>query len=178
MQRVSVVGTSGSGKTTFAAALAERLGVPHIELDSIYHQPGWVPLPDAEFVSAVTEAVLGDAWVVDGNYSIARDIVWELADTVVWLDYPRRVAMYRIIKRTLWRGVMRRELWNGNREKLGNIFKRDPMENIIIWAWTTYPDRRRRYAEMMQDPQWRHVAFARLRTRRDARDFLSHASKY
>ncbi len=177
MRRVSVVGTSGSGKTTFAAALADRLGVPHIELDATYHQPGWVPLPENDFREAVTTAVAGDSWVIDGNYAVARPIVWGRADTVVWLDLSRTVVMFRIIKRTLWRGLTRRELWNGNRESLRNVFKRDPMKNIIVWAWTTHPDRRRRYADRMQDPRWSNATLVRLRTRAESRRFIGDARR-
>ena len=91
MQRVSVVGTSGSGKSTLGAALAKRLGTEFLELDSVFHQPGWVPLPDEEFRRRVGDAVAGERWVVDGNYSSkVRDIVWARADTVVWLDLPKR----------------------------------------------------------------------------------------
>ncbi len=68
MDRVSVVGCPGSGKTTFAAALAERMGTSHLELDSLYHQKDWEPLADAEFRSAVTSVIGGERWVVDGNY--------------------------------------------------------------------------------------------------------------
>lgn len=67
MDRVSVVGCPGSGKTTFAAALAERMGTSHLELDSLYHQKDWEPLPDDEFRSAVTSVIGGERWVVDGN---------------------------------------------------------------------------------------------------------------
>lgn len=177
MQRVNVVGTSGSGKSTLAQSLAEALDAGYVELDAIFHQPNWTSPPDDEFRSAIATAILPDTWVVDGGYSIARPLIWEVADTVVWLDPSKKVVMYRIIKRTLWRGLLGKELWNGNREKLGNIFKRNPMENIIAWAWTTYPDRRRRYSEMMHDPQWSHLDFVRLRTRAETRRFLKNAGR-
>ena len=94
MQRVSVVGTSGAGKTTFARALAARLAVPHIELDAIFHQEDWTPLDDDEFVRRVDAATDGDAWVADGNYRMVSmdGPVWARADTVVWLrpDPPQQ----------------------------------------------------------------------------------------
>src|ERR1700744_3085931 len=138
VRRVSVVGNSGSGKSTLAAALAGRLGVRFLELDSVYHQPGWVPLPAAEYRALVSEAVAGDGWVIDGNYSAVRDIVWARADTVVWLDLPRRTVMRRIIWRTLRRIAGRIELWNGNRERWRNFFTLDPQESVIMWAWTRH----------------------------------------
>jgi adenylate kinase family enzyme len=83
------------------SALAASLGVPFVELDSIFHQPGWVELPVDDFRKRVTEALTAPAWVVDGNYSAVRDLVWQRVDTVVWLDLPRRRVMYRIILRTV-----------------------------------------------------------------------------
>jgi hypothetical protein len=89
MHRISVVGNSGSGKTSLARSIAEALAVPHLELDAIHHQPGWTPLSDDQFRQVVSEFVAQGDWVVDGNYSLANDLVWALADTVVWLDFPR-----------------------------------------------------------------------------------------
>jgi len=101
--------------------LAARLGAPYVELDSIYHQRDWTPLPSEEFVARVTEIASGDGWVIDGNYGAVRPLVWARADTVVWVDPPRHLVMRRILWRTVSRGVMRRELWNGNRESLRNL---------------------------------------------------------
>ncbi len=118
MRRVSVVGNSGSGKSTLARELALVLGVPYVELDSLFHQPGWVPLAEDEFRRVVGAAAAVDGWVMDGNYSAVRPIVWTRADTVVWLDLPRRTVMRQVVWRTVRRAVTRQELWNGNREPL------------------------------------------------------------
>src|SRR5260370_10676914 len=116
VQRVSVVGTSGSGKTTLAAALAARLGGEFLELDSVNHQPGWVPLPTPEFRRRVAAVAAGERWVIDGSYSSkVRDLVWARADTVVWLDLPKRTVMRRIIWRSLWRAA--RPGGRGRRER-------------------------------------------------------------
>ncbi len=173
--RISVVGTSGSGKSTLARALADRLGVPHIELDSIYHQAGWQPLP-AEAFRARLDAITGTGgWVVDGNYSKVRDLVWARADTVVWVDPPRHVVMRQIVWRTLRRMTLRSELWNGNRENWRSLFSRDPGVSIILWAWHTYPSNRSRFAEMAANPAWRHLTFVRVGSRADARRLLDRA---
>ena len=74
--RVSVVGNSGSGKTTIATALSAALNAPHLELDGVFHQPGWVPLEEAEFRRRVAEFVAAPRWVADGNYSAVQDLVW------------------------------------------------------------------------------------------------------
>ena len=81
MHRVSVVGNSGSGKSTVAARLAEQLGAPYTELDAVNHQPDWTPLPVEEFRRQVAALTEGESWVVDGNYSAVRDIVWAHART-------------------------------------------------------------------------------------------------
>ncbi|MGH3630823.1 MAG: hypothetical protein ACRDRL_25690 [Sciscionella sp.] len=101
MRRVSVVGTSGAGKSTLAAELARVLDADFLELDSVFHQPGWVPLAREEFRRRVAAAVAGERWVIDGNYtSQVKDLVWARADTVVWLDLARRTVMRRITRRS------------------------------------------------------------------------------
>jgi adenylate kinase family enzyme len=139
VRRVSVVGTSGAGKSTLSRALAGALGAECLELDSVFHQPGWVPLPRDEFRQRVAAVVAGERWVIDGNYtSQVKDLVWARADTVVWLDLPRRTVMRRIIWRSFRRAAARTELWNGNRERWRNFFSMDKEESVIAWAWQTH----------------------------------------
>lgn len=173
MRRVSVVGTPGAGKSTFAAALAAALGVDHVELDAIFHQRGWTELAVPEFRERVTQAISADGWVVDGNYSTVLDVVWTCADTVVWLDLPRRVVMYRMVIRTLARVILRQELWNGNRERWRNVVSVDPMRSIIAWAWTRHPVYCKRYEAAMADPANRHLRFERLSSAQEISAFLT-----
>jgi adenylate kinase family enzyme len=168
-----VVGNSGSGKSTLAAALATRQGLPYVELDSIFHQPGWTPLPRDEFRARVGALADGEAWVIDGNYSAVQDLVWARADTVVWIDLPRPLVMRRIIGRTFRRAARRQELWNGNREPWSNWLTLDPERSIIIWSWTQHAKYRVRYGEAMADPALGHVTFVRLRSPVEVRAFLS-----
>jgi adenylate kinase family enzyme len=173
VHRVSVVGNSGSGKSTLAAALADHLDVPWIELDSIYHQPGWVPLPAPDFRARVEALAAGDAWVIDGNYTAVRDLIWGRADTVVWLDLSRPLVMSRVVNRTLRRAVRRQELWNGNREPLSNWLTLDPERSIIMWSWTQHAKYRVRYEAAMADPAWAHLSFVRLRSPVAVKAFLN-----
>ena len=102
-RRVLVLGRTGSGKTTLARQLASALDVPHIELDALYFGPGFEKAPLAVLRARTSAAVAGDRWVTDGNKSAVRDLVWPRADTVVWLDYPLAVSLWRLGRRALWR---------------------------------------------------------------------------
>jgi len=168
-----VVGCSGSGKSTLARSLAGTLGVPHVELDAVYHQPGWTPLEVEEYRRRVVEATERRAWVVDGNYSAVQDIVWGRADTVVWFDLPLSVVMSRTVRRTVRRVVTREELWNDNREPFSNLYSLNPERNIIVWSATRHRVYRRRYAEAAEDPRWAGLHFVRLRSQREADGFLA-----
>jgi hypothetical protein len=170
--RVVVGGVSGSGKSTLAAELARRLGAPHVELDAHYHLPGWTGATDEEFAASVGAATAGDTWVVDGNYSRTRELVWPRATTFVWLDYPRGLATWRTVRRTARRLFLRVELWNGNRERVTNLF--DP-GHPIRWSWTQHPVSRRSYEAAVADPRWAHVEVIRLRTPRRTREWLATA---
>jgi adenylate kinase family enzyme len=177
VRRVSVVGTSGAGKSTLAAGLARVLDADLLELDSVFHQPGWVPLAREEFRRRVAAAVAGERWVIDGNYtSQVKDLVWARADTVVWLDLPRRTVMRRIIWRSLWRAAKRTELWNGNRERWRNFFSLDKEESVIAWAWQTHAATRAKLEAAMADQGNSHLRFVRLTSPAAVRRFLRSAA--
>jgi adenylate kinase family enzyme len=177
VRRVSVVGTSGVGKSTFTSALARVLGVSFLELDSLQHQADWTPLPVAEFRARVALVADGECWVIDGNYSRVQDLVWARADTVVWLDLRRRTVMRRIIWRSVLRVAGRTELWNGNRERWRNLFSLDKEESVIAWAWQTYAANRTRYEAAMADPVNGHLRFFRLTSPKAIRQFLREAEQ-
>jgi adenylate kinase family enzyme len=161
--RIVVVGTSGAGKTTLARRVAALLMLPHIELDAINWQPGWRDLTrhdPEEFVRRVDEATQAAAWVVDGNYGPVRDRVWHRATHLVWLDYERPVIMARVISRTLFRAVMRTELWAGNRERWRQMLR---PSHPIRWAWNTWESRRRETAERLAQRGCAHLVVLRLR---------------
>jgi adenylate kinase family enzyme len=173
MQRIAVVGSAGSGKTTVARELADRLRLPHIELDAIFHQPGWEPMPDDEFAEQVSVAIAGDRWITDGNYQrVSRPIIWPRADTIVFLDLPKRTVMHALLKRSVRRSWRREELWNGNREQFRNFVKPQKEDNLLVWAWTRYDGYRTRYLDAMQDPEFAHIEFVQLRSRPEVAKWL------
>ncbi len=175
MRRISVVGISGSGKTTVGRAIAEQLDLPFTELDGIHHQPGWTELDADEFQERVRPIIAGEGWVIDGNYTSkgVQQLVWERADTVVWLDVSRAEAMRRVIARTVRRARTREVLWNGNVEPWNNFFDPRPTRNIIMWTWTRHPQTRAKLERMTADPQWSHLAVHRLHSQADVDVFLS-----
>lgn len=149
--------------------------MPYAELDAVFHQPKWTPLPEEDFRRRVSAVASAGAWVIDGNYSAVLPLVWERADTVVWLDPSRRTVMRRIIWRSLRRAVGRTELWNGNKERWRNLLTWDERESVISWAWHHYPIYRERYAAATQDPRYACLAFHRIATRADACQLLDSA---
>jgi adenylate kinase family enzyme len=172
--RVAVVGTSGSGKSTFARRLAERIGAPRIELDAINWQAGWRDLNShdvAEFRRRVALAVEPEAWVSDGNYSKVRDLILARATHLIWLDYPRPVTIQRVFWRSLKRALSKRELWpgTGNREEFRRWLDK---EHPIRWAWDTYHDRRAAYAALFEAASTAHLAKHRVRQPREAEPLI------
>ncbi len=170
-RRMVVIGTSGSGKTTLARQIAHKLGVAHVELDALHWEPNWTMADQETFRARVEEATRGDAWVVDGNYNKARDIVWSRAESLIWLDYPLWLVMGRIVSRTLSRILRNEELWNGNRESFRMGFM--SRESIIVWAFTTYHRRRREYPELFAQPEYRHLRVICHRSPRQTKQWLA-----
>jgi adenylate kinase family enzyme len=146
VRKVAVIATaSGNGKTTFGRALADRLGVPFVEMDALVHGPGWTETPDENLRERMAPILAGDGWVVDGTYH--RKLGWLLpdaADTVVWLDLPVRVWLPRLVRRTASRWWRREALWNGNRESLRTTLFSG--ESVIWYALRNYRRRRRAWS--------------------------------
>jgi adenylate kinase family enzyme len=163
-----VIGNTGSGKTTFARALGQKLGVPHVELDALHWKSDWSMSSPEEVRAAVAEVLAGDGWVVDGNWgSTLGTTVLDQADEVVWLDLPFRTCFWRLLRRT-WRRVRTREaLWGTtNRETFRSAFL--SRNSILLFQVRTHRSRRRRNVALLAD--YPHL---RLRSPRDVEQYLA-----
>jgi adenylate kinase family enzyme len=163
------MGGTGSGKTTVSRLLAERLGVPHIELDALFWKPGWVMPSAGEFRRIVEAALDPDGWVVDGNYRHRLGtLVLAQADLVVWLDPPFWTKFWRIFRRTARRIRTREVLWGTNVDTWrGAFLSRD---SLFWWLVKTHFPNRRRYPKLLAP--YPHV---RLRSKREVARFFETA---
>ncbi|MGF1677269.1 MAG: adenylate kinase [Rivularia sp. (in: cyanobacteria)] len=168
-QRICIIGTSGAGKTTLAHEVSHSLMIPHFELDSFYWEPNWMTASANIFRYRVEKALVGSSWIVDGNYSKVRDIVWGNADTLVWLDYSFPVVINRVLRRTFHRIMTQQQVCNGNYETWKKAFSRD---SIILWALQTYHKRKKEYPILFNKPEYSHLNIVRLSSPQAARDWL------
>jgi adenylate kinase family enzyme len=166
--RVLVAGTSGGGKTTTAARIAAILGIPHVEIDALFHGSDWTPRPS--FDSDVRAFSAGPAWTTEWQYSAVRAHLADRADLLVWLDLPRWLVMRQVIRRTIVRRMRRQELWNGNREPALWTILTD-RDHIVRWAWNTHHKGHARVAHLMQ--QRPDLCVVRLRNRKQVGRWLS-----
>jgi adenylate kinase family enzyme len=171
-RRVAVVGASGSGKTTLARALAARLGVPYVELDSFQHGPNWAEAPTEGFRARVTEALAQPGWVIDGNYErkIGDDVV-SAADTVVWLDLSLPLILRRLWVRTRDRIRGDVELWAGNREGWRTALA--GWDSLFAWAIRSHRAQRRANPTRLEALREHGVHVVRLRTPQEVESWLA-----
>ena len=161
-ERINVVGTSGSGKTTFARELAELLNLPFHEMDSLFWKPGWQESCDEELFRRVREVTSKPRWVLDGNYTRTTDVKWDRVQLVIWLDLSFIRTVLRVTKRAVHRSLTGDELWpgTGNRESLRNAFL--SKESVIWWSIKSYRKNRSKYEAGMSSPDHSHIQFMRL----------------
>ena len=168
MQRILFYGVTGTGKTTLAAAIAERTGLPWHEVDQLTWQPGWVPVPEPEQRRQVQEICDGERWVLDTAYDVWVDLPLARADVVVALDYPRWLSLGRLLRRTVTRAIDRRPICNGNTESWRQAVSRD---SIIVWHFRSFARKRARIRAWASDPGGPLVV--RLTSPRAARRWLA-----
>ncbi len=173
MKRINVIGSSGSGKTTFSRRLAERLGCEHIEMDALFWCPDWQQPDDDQFFDRIEAATAGSNWVLDGNYSRSMALKWQHVDTVIWLDYGFWRTFRQLMIRSVTRAMSDEELWpgTGNTESFRQTFF--SRESILLWMISNYRRKRRQNQQLMRSKTWSHIRFIRLRSPRQAAALLA-----
>lgn len=165
MRKVLVIGSGGAGKSTFARRLGSRLDLEVIHLDSHYWRAGWVEPPKPEWARIVAELVSRDGWVMDGNYSGTFDLRLDACDALIFLDMPRLLCLWRVLKRRLvYRGRTRPDMAAGCGEKIDLKF--------ILWVWNYPKANRPEVLKRMRE----HAAgrqMIRLRSPAEAEQFLA-----
>jgi adenylate kinase family enzyme len=169
VNRVAVIGSGGSGKSTLARELARRTGLPLTHLDHLFWRPGWEAVPDDEWQATHAELIAAERWIIDGNYGSTMEARLAAADTVVFLDLPRLVCLWRVIRRVALAGRFGRpNQIPGLSDKIDRAF--------LVWIWT-YPEKKRPevLARLAKVPATTTVH--RLQSRRETRDFLDHLAR-
>ena len=178
-QRINVVGTSSSGKTTFSKSLSAILGIDHIEIDQIFWGPNWYWPNDEEFFANLKENLKKkDAWILDGNYTRTIPVKWEKVELVIWLDYSFTRTLLHALKRAIKRSITGEELWigTGNRETFKkSFFSKD---SIILWTIKTHRKVGFKYESYMNDKAYSRIKFIRLRSPSEAECFLKQINTY
>lgn len=173
MRFINVVGTTGSGKSTFARQLAEKLNLTYIEMDNLFWKDDWQESTDEEFFAKLRHAMdkVEQGWVIDGNYSRTMPVKLEKIDTIIWLDYPFSVNVYRLVQRTLSRVISQKPLWrdSNNRESLKMMLSK---ESILVWLVKSYSKNRQKYLGFMQDENYQYIQFIHLTSPGQAKNFL------
>ncbi|HPF12730.1 MAG: hypothetical protein H6830_07905 [Planctomycetes bacterium] len=173
--RIAIVGCSGAGKSHLARQLSARLGLPHVELDGLFHQANWEPLETLAFQAHTRERTPADgAWVACGNYhhKVGQSLLAR-ATHIVFLDYPKHIVMGRMLGRSLGRVATRQVLWNGNRERWRNLLHLDPEKNIVLWAWVRWGHYRVQYRALVESEAWAHAQVWHLRHPKEAEALLA-----
>ncbi|WP_046213585.1 DNA topology modulation protein [Paenibacillus wulumuqiensis] len=144
MQKIAIIGSGGSGKSTLSRKLAAKLQLPVYHLDSLYWRSGWVPTPAAEWDQFLTELTAQSEWIIDGNYGRTMDIRLREADTIIYLDYPTYISLFRAVKRRFqYKGRTRPDMAAGCEEKMDLKFAK--------WIWRYRRDQRPKILKKLDD---------------------------
>lgn len=167
-----MVGTSGSGKSTFAREFAELLNLPFYEMDQLFWKSDWHESSDNELFRKVHEVTSRSRWVLDGNYTRTIPVKWKQVQLVIWLDPFFLRTVLRVTKRTIYRSFTQEEICpgTGNRESLRKAFL--SRDSIIWWAITTYRNNRKKYSSIISSPVYSHICFIRLNSQTGVTSFL------
>lgn len=164
MEKVLVIGSGGAGKSTFSKALGEATGLPVVHLDRLYWRPGWTKTPDDAWSEIVKHELAKSAWIMDGNFGGTREMRMRAADTIILLDLPRWLCMWRILKRSLkYYGQNRPDMAEGCNEKLDSEF--------ILWVWNYRTRSRTRTMAELERVSEKNIVI--LKTAKEVAAFLA-----
>ena len=165
MRKILVIGSSGAGKSTFSRRLSDILDIEVIHLDKEHWKPGWVEPPKDVWRRKVEELVSVEEWIMDGNYSGTLDLRIAACDTVIFLDLPRMLCVWRMLKRVAtYRGSNRPDMAEGCDEKVDLPF--------LLWVWN-YPTRSRPKVLRLMQEHSQTKRIVHLRSREAVEEFLS-----
>jgi adenylate kinase family enzyme len=174
--RILVIGRTGSGKTTLAREIAAARKVPHVELDSLYFGPDFSTVPEPVLRERVTKAIEDDHWVTDGNKRAVRDLVWPRADTIVWLDYPITVSLWRLGRRARRRTASLRTeaAESGDKKQL-------PKQMLaaakgVLTALRSHTGQRKEFPKLFAAAENQHLAVVRLRSPRATQQWYARVT--
>lgn len=172
-KRINVIGTSGSGKSTFSRQLSARLSVPYISIDEIFWERNWTEPPDDRFFPKLEAALDKESWVLDGNYDRTRAIKWRNVQLIIWLDYTFSRTLWQVTLRSIKRARSREELWpnTNNRESIYKSFF--TRQSIIWWMIKSYGQNRRRYSQLLSEQQGKTPQIIRVRCPKEAANLLA-----
>jgi len=170
MERVMIIGCAGVGKSTLARKLGALTGLPVIHLDREHWRPGWVESPTDEWNDRVSELAGGERWIIDGNYIGTMTVRMSAADTVIFLDFPRRICLARVLSRMLTGyGKSRPDMTEGCEEKLDIVF--------LKWIWDFPKHSRPRNLEMIEKYREGRTIH-HLRSPRELKAFLDELERH
>ncbi len=173
MQRINVVGCSGSGKSTFSKNLSELLSIDYIEIDALHWKDNWQESSDEELFLKLKVALDQEQWVLDGNYTRTIPIKWEKVDTVIWLDYSFGRTFWQSLKRAITRITSQKQIWANlnNRETVARTFF--SKDSILLWMVRNYGANRKKLLLIRKNPDYQHINFIRFRNPKQSQDFLN-----
>ena len=165
MKKVLIIGSGGAGKSTFARRLSQIIGIEVIHLDKFYWQPNWVRVAEEDWAKTLESLMAKDAWLMDGNYSRTMEMRFQACDTIIFLDIPRTVCLYRVLKRRLiYRRTNRPDVAQGCNEKIDTEF--------LSWIWN-YPKRNKPFIEAKLQQFANEKTIIRLESKREVERFLA-----
>lgn len=172
-RKILVIGPNGSGKTTLGKKLSKQTGLPFYELDHYFWKAGWQETDEETFRNKIINITSGNCWIIDGNYAKNQDLTLTACDTVIWLDVPRYISVYRVSKRAVKRSITKETLWHDNTESFRRMFSK---HSIITFAFFSHKRKKIRITkyrkEKFKDKNW-----IRISNNKELKKFWSELNK-